>query len=346
MTEVCVLITVYNGAPWIDEALDSALAQEEVDFEILVVDDGSTDDTPEILRARVERDPDRIRVLTIPQSGLSRARNVGFDHIDAEFTTTLDADDRMHPRRAALEVEALRRHSDAVISFAGRWNFEDGAEAGRFGFTPEAFGLDPQETFRRLDEPVAAMLEAGEYPGTDACTCRTQWARTEGRFREDFRSFVDGERWIRAVHHRAAVYVAAPLYERRVHAAAMSVASPDLVRNLFTVIDEARTRNQLDRFEKRAGIWIGRRNALAGRRWEGLKHLFRHAPRLMCGSWWRTLAFVLTPGPVHAAWRRLKPWGGAAVGGLVPLRVIRVRDPLTVWRPSPTEPRSATETSR
>ena len=127
----------------IEEALDSALAQQGTDLEILVVDDGSTDATPEILRRSAAGVPGRIRVLPIEHSGRSQARNIGADHVEAEFVTLLDADDRMHPLRVKLECDALRAYPDAVLSFSGRWNFDDGSDVGTWGFTPGAFRVRP-----------------------------------------------------------------------------------------------------------------------------------------------------------------------------------------------------------
>ncbi len=354
MAEACVLITVYNGAPWIDEALDSALGQRDVDVEVLVVDDGSTDQTPEILARRRDRDPQRVRVVRIAQSGLSCARNVGFDHIAAEFTTCLDADDRMHPRRVRLECDALRAHPRAVLSFAARWNFEDGSAEGSFGFTPAAFGVDPQQLFTEFEDPLSAMLRAREYPGTDACTVRTAWARDHGRFNERYRSFVDGERWIRTLHSRSVVYVAAPLYQRRLHPRSMSASATDGAQVVFSVIDFARTQwdvysaaqqAELTAFEQRSGTWIARRAGLAGKRQEGIRFLFAHRGRLMSRLWWRTLVFLAVPAGVHATWRRLRASRIASAAQTVPLHDVMIDDPALVWQgaarhPHPSENRS------
>ncbi len=339
MPEACVLIPVYNGAPWIEEALDSALAQERIDLEVLVVDDGSTDATPEILRRRAERAAGRIRVLSIGRCGLSRARNAGFDHARGDFVTCLDADDRMHPLRVRLECDALRAHPDAVLSFSGRWNFPDGSDLGFFGFTPAAFRAAPGALFTALDDPVSAMLDAGEYPGTDACTCRTDWARGEGRFDPEYANFMDGERWLRCLRSASAVYVAAPLYQRRLHPAAMSAAWTDVERGIFSALDAAharwgeyrpRQRERIARFEREAGTWLARRAACADGTATGIRFLFRHAARLHSPAWWRTLAYLLTPDPVRSAWRTIRPEDTPARLATVPLAEVMAADPAAV----------------
>jgi len=351
MAEVCVLITVYNGAPWIAEALDSALAQQGVEPEILVIDDGSTDSTPEVLARYSAAHPGRVRVVRIPHAGLSRARNVGFDHARSEFVTALDADDRMHPLRVRLECDGLRAHPDAVLSFSGRWNFVDGSDVGRWGFTPQAFGVPPGEAFTLLADPISAMLRAGEYPGTDACTCRADWARTRGRFDESYSTFVDGERWLRCLRDTPVVYVAAPLYERRLHPAAMSSVAGSVESAVFSAMDAARAewsrfnpeqRALISRFEKESGTWFARRAALAGSPASGLAFLFRHARRLHSPQWWRTLFYLLTPSFVHAARRRSGPFEPAADRPGVPRSVVSGADPLAVWvRPARMRPEDA-----
>jgi len=344
MAEACVLITVYNGAPWIGEALDSALAQQGTDLEILVVDDGSTDATPEILDRRAALAPGRIRVMTIEHAGRSRARNIGADNVEAEFVTLLDADDRMHPLRVKLECDALRAHPDAVLSFSGRWNFEDGADVGTWGFTPGAFRVRPGEAFTRLADPISAVLAAGEYPGTNACTCRTSWARGPGRLDPDYQVFEDGERWIRCLRDTPVVYVAAPLYQRRLHPTVTSAARSmeELEAPLFAVIDSARSdwsrynreqRARISRFEQSAGVTLARSAGLERGRATGIRFLFRHARRLHSLVWWRTLAFLLTPAPVHATWRRWRPKGLDPVRAGVPLAEVMAPDPLRIWAP-------------
>ncbi len=344
MPEACILITVYNGAPWIDEALDSALAQRGTDFEILVVDDGSTDATPEILRRRAAGAPGRIRVLSIEHSNRSQARNIGFDHAEAEFVTLLDADDRMHPLRVKFECDALRAHPDAVLSFSGRWSFDDGADVGTWEFTPGAFRALPGEVFTRLADPISAAIAAGECPGTNACTWRTRWAGERGPFNPDYEVYEDVELWLRCLYDTPVVYVAAPLYQRRLHPAATSAerSTSTVERALFAVMDSARAdwsrynpeqRARLSHFERSAGVWLARRAAMEDGPAAGIGFLIRHERRLRSPLWWRTLAVLLAPPFVRSAWRRWKPGGPAADHATVPLAEAMAPDPTRIWMP-------------
>jgi glycosyltransferase involved in cell wall biosynthesis len=90
---VTVITPAYNVGPWIGEAIDSVRCQTERRFEYIVVDDGSTDDTADVVRARAAED-DRIRLVSISNSGSGAARNVGLAQASAPFVAFLDGDDR------------------------------------------------------------------------------------------------------------------------------------------------------------------------------------------------------------------------------------------------------------
>ena len=111
--QVTVLLPVRNGSAHLSAALESILAQTFVDFELLVIDDGSTDATPEILRA--VRDP-RLRVVTNPQNiGLVPTLNRGLELARGEFIARQDHDDISLPERLEKQVAFLRAHPDCVL---------------------------------------------------------------------------------------------------------------------------------------------------------------------------------------------------------------------------------------
>jgi glycosyltransferase involved in cell wall biosynthesis len=111
--KVTVLLPVRNGSAHLEEALTSIFAQKFADFELLVVDDGSTDATPEILRTI--RDP-RMRVVTHSQSlGLVAALNRGLGLARGEFIARHDHDDISDPRRLQKQIDFFRTHPDHVL---------------------------------------------------------------------------------------------------------------------------------------------------------------------------------------------------------------------------------------
>jgi glycosyltransferase involved in cell wall biosynthesis len=111
--QVTVLMPVRNGAAHLQAAIESILAQTFADFELLVIDDGSTDTTPEILRAVA--DP-RLRVVTHPQNiGLVPTLNEGLELARGEFVARQDHDDISHPVRLHKQIDFLRAHADCAL---------------------------------------------------------------------------------------------------------------------------------------------------------------------------------------------------------------------------------------
>ncbi len=108
---VSVIIPTYNRGWILKEAIDSVLDQDYTDFELIVVDDGSTDDTVEILDAY------GFDVIVLKQNnqGVSAARNRGIEASRAQFIAFLDSDDIWLPQKLTRQVEFFATHSDALI---------------------------------------------------------------------------------------------------------------------------------------------------------------------------------------------------------------------------------------
>src|ERR1044072_212389 len=102
---VSVVIPTYNSGPYLLEAIDSLLAQTLLPSEIIVVDDGSSDDTP----ARLKDYRGRIRYIYQENMGVSAARNRGIEAANGDFIAFLDADDIWHPRKLEFQMETFAR---------------------------------------------------------------------------------------------------------------------------------------------------------------------------------------------------------------------------------------------
>ena len=103
---ISVVTTVYNGAPYVDRAIPSILGQSFEDFEWVLVDDGSTDGTADVLADLARRDT-RVRVFSPGRLGISGAANFGVGQARSEYVARQDFDDRSYPDRLRLQVEAL-----------------------------------------------------------------------------------------------------------------------------------------------------------------------------------------------------------------------------------------------
>jgi glycosyltransferase involved in cell wall biosynthesis len=115
---VSIITPAYNVERWIGESIDSALRQTESRFELIVVDDGSTDGTPDIVRRKAATDP-RIRLVSTPNGGSAAARNAGLKVATAPLVSFLDGDDRWHPQLLHHLLATLRDappHTGAVFA--------------------------------------------------------------------------------------------------------------------------------------------------------------------------------------------------------------------------------------
>ncbi len=130
--KVSVVMSVFNGARYLREAIDSVLQQTFTDFEFIVIDDASSDGTPQLIEQF--RDPRLISIRHEANVGLTRALNRGLTTSTGQYIARMDADDISAPHRLALQVQYLDRHAhvglvgvaptyiDAAGRSAGHWN--------------------------------------------------------------------------------------------------------------------------------------------------------------------------------------------------------------------------------
>jgi glycosyltransferase involved in cell wall biosynthesis len=115
---ISIVLATYDRAATLPRAIDSVLRQTYADWELIIVDDGSRDETGELLSAL--RDP-RIRVCRHPVNrGVDAAKNTGFDHIRGEWFTTLDSDDEMMPEALVVLLACAERTGATAVACNGR----------------------------------------------------------------------------------------------------------------------------------------------------------------------------------------------------------------------------------
>jgi glycosyltransferase involved in cell wall biosynthesis len=110
---ISVIVPAYNAEDFIDQTLSSALAQTYRNLEIIVIDDGSSDRTAELVKARADQDF-RIRLIRQKNSGVAAARNLGIREARGKFIAPLDADDLWHPEKLQRQFEAMRAGGQSV----------------------------------------------------------------------------------------------------------------------------------------------------------------------------------------------------------------------------------------
>ena len=126
MPRVSVVIPAYNAAPFLGETLRSVLASDYRDFEVIVVNDGSKDETASIAASFGSR----VRVITQENAGMSASRNRGIRESDSEFIALLDSDDLWHPEKIKWQSAALDSNNDYAYCFTEfmSWSGEPAAE--------------------------------------------------------------------------------------------------------------------------------------------------------------------------------------------------------------------------
>ena len=115
---ISIVIPLYNSLAYLDRTLESAVNQTYTDTEIILVDDGSTDGSAAICDLWASKDP-RIRVIHVPNGGVSYARNIGIREARGEFIYFLDSDDLMYPHCLEMMMERVKEHPDVEVVGGG-----------------------------------------------------------------------------------------------------------------------------------------------------------------------------------------------------------------------------------
>jgi glycosyltransferase involved in cell wall biosynthesis len=157
---VAVVIPAYNAASTLDAALHSARGQSYNPLEIIVVNDGSTDETARIVAAHERKDP-RVRMISQNQQGVAAARNRGVWECNADFVAMLDADDLWHPEKIKRAMQALM---DAGESCGLVYTFSDVIDENDLVMRQEAFPQRPYQGFVLPDLLLNNFIGNGSSP--------------------------------------------------------------------------------------------------------------------------------------------------------------------------------------
>ena len=201
--QVSVVMSVYNGTATLRDSVQSVLSQEGVDFEFIIVDDGSTDSSGAMLDefARADR---RIRVIHQENRGLTRALIRGCAEARGTFIARQDADDLSLPGRLSSEIEVMVSHVDAVLVSCGTRFVGPGGEP----LYEISYGGDRTEGLLTPDwEQVKGPA------GHGSTLFRREFYKQVGGYREQFYFAQDLDLWTRLVEHGRYIAVPDVLYE-------------------------------------------------------------------------------------------------------------------------------------
>ncbi|MCK9985524.1 MAG: hypothetical protein AzoDbin1_01996 [Azoarcus sp.] len=185
---VSVIIPAWNAAWCVGRAIDSVFAQEYRDFELIVVDDGSTDDTAAVLATYA----DRLQVVTKPNGGMSSARNAGIRAARGLYLAFLDADDRWLPYKLARQVAMLGSHPE--LAFCAAVATIEDLQGRTLGEWRGAQG-------RTADVAEVFENHTAVAGGASAVLARRDLVTRLGGFDETLAGAEDTDLWIRLAAH-------------------------------------------------------------------------------------------------------------------------------------------------
>lgn len=226
---VSVVIPAYNCEAYIREAVDSVLAQTFTDFELIVVNDASTDGTADIL-GTYER-AGSARVVTHERNcGLSAARNSGIRHARGTYVTFLDADDVWRPEKLAYQMSILEDDPGIALLGNAEMNFWDGDD---FTFPP----LPAKSDLRPLQWERLLMGVCGLSPSN--AIMRRDCFEKVGGFDEDLRAAEDRDQWLRIVRRFRGAVDSAVVNAYRLRPESMSTDPARMKENEKRVLEKA-----------------------------------------------------------------------------------------------------------
>lgn len=215
MPKVSVIIPTYNRARLVTKAIQSVLDQTYQDFEIIVVDDGSTDNTKEVVGSFKEP---RIKYVYQDNSGICIARNNGINVSKGDYVLFLDSDDMLFKNAIAIEAGSLDSVPDVALSYCQLYAIDE---------RERVIGLHKPKHRRpgvyRGTSEILNFLRFNNYIGTSITMVRRSSIMDVGSFDPTFGTgSEDFELWVRIAKKYAVSYIAEPVGKIRIHSSGLS----------------------------------------------------------------------------------------------------------------------------
>lgn len=225
---VSVVMSVFNGARYLRDAIESVLAQEGVDFEVVVVDDGSRDGSPEIV-AELARHDERLRLVRQENSGLTKALARACSEARGRYIARQDDDDLSAPGRLAKQAAALE--ADAATAVAASWVDVIG---------PKGEFLIRTEYPSGGREGTQTVVSAGCNPVHGSTMFRKAQYEAVGGYRPQFYFAQDADLWLRLADTGDFLFLPEVLYKFRVQDGSISTHNREAQRALHALAKECR----------------------------------------------------------------------------------------------------------
>jgi glycosyltransferase involved in cell wall biosynthesis len=204
---ISIIMPAYNAAGFIAEAIDSVLAQTFDRWELIVIDDGSTDDTRSIVMSYMSRDR-RIRLIQNNHGGVSQARNTGIKEAKYPWVALLDADDIFLPDRLQKQIDAMQQHPEVVVWASYAYNIGVSGDIYDVAYTRPT-GIAEYNEMRRTGQIIRIKNSSALF--------RHDLAVKLGGYQSAFDSAEDTEFWDRMAAEGPVVVLPEPLIKYRIH---------------------------------------------------------------------------------------------------------------------------------
>lgn len=226
---VSVLIPAYNAAPYIEQTIESVLAQTWPEVEIIVVDDGSNDET---MAKALHYASAQVKVISQPNAGASAARNQAFSLATGEYIQYLDADDLLHPDKIRAQMVCLQQRPRAQLSSSAWAMFYD---------MPNEQELRPTILWRDYDNTIQWLVDAwenGVWMQPSAWLTHRSLIEAAGPWDERISLHDDGEFFSRVLLHCSEVVfcnAAKSFYRKGIAESLSSIRSEKATRSHLAV---------------------------------------------------------------------------------------------------------------
>jgi glycosyltransferase involved in cell wall biosynthesis len=309
---VRVIMPAFNCGEYIGAAIDSVTAQTHQHWRLVIVDDGSTDQTGTIADEYARRDPERIRVVHQRNAGIARARNRALADGDGhcEWTTFLDSDDVWFPNALAAMLSAADRASDSIVGVHGFRTYLD--RAGRpltingASYAPlrrRAVYHGGLRTVAPTAPTTFEVLAYGCCVFTGALLVRTAALQRAGLFDPDAVPAEDWDMWLRLSLQGPFAFLPQPLYGYRLHGTNSTANATRKHKSLYYVRRKCVADASLP-YARRATMMAGFRWYEIYRASVGFRQLFR-----CVGAGGRGEASRLVVDALGHLWASVQPGG-------------------------------------
>ncbi len=200
---VSVIIPSYNSAAYLAEAIDSAFKQTFKNIEIIVIDDGSSDNTADIIKPYLNR----IQYYKKQNAGPASARNVGLSHAKGDYVAFLDADDVWVPEKLEKQLKLIESNPAIGIVTCGEHQMD---------VNGKVFDSTRYIQYKDKNEFLNQMLIKNMVGGGSCCVVRRKCFDRIGLFDENLRGTEDWDMWMRLAEEYEVASIAEPLFYARI----------------------------------------------------------------------------------------------------------------------------------